>query len=144
MAVFFVKYLYLLGFIIVLSHYLKMFRNTANFYFTTSGSRRPQPTAQPKPKPPPVPEPEPEEPTEDPDPPTNPRDEQCSRDLVFDAATSIRGDLYFFKNGYIFHLCTSVVISFLCGTQAHIVSLMDLIQSPFKSVFFVLFCFCYS
>ncbi|XP_054649944.1 transforming growth factor beta regulator 1 [Dunckerocampus dactyliophorus] len=63
------------------------------------GSRTSEPTQAPKPNPPP--EPEPEEPTEDPtDPLPNPRDEQCSRDLVFDAATSIRGDLYFFKNGY--------------------------------------------
>ncbi|XP_070761390.1 transforming growth factor beta regulator 1 isoform X1 [Enoplosus armatus] len=63
------------------------------------GSRTPVPTT-PKPKPPPGPEPE--EPTEDPnpDPLPNPRDEQCSRELVFDAATSVRGDLYFFKNGY--------------------------------------------
>uniref|UniRef100_A0A665UQJ8 Peptidase metallopeptidase domain-containing protein n=1 Tax=Echeneis naucrates TaxID=173247 RepID=A0A665UQJ8_ECHNA len=38
----------------------------------------------------------PEDPTEAP----NPRDERCSRGLVFDAATSIRGDLFFFKNGY--------------------------------------------
>uniref|UniRef100_A0A667X710 Peptidase metallopeptidase domain-containing protein n=1 Tax=Myripristis murdjan TaxID=586833 RepID=A0A667X710_9TELE len=100
-------------------------------YVNTNGYKLPDddrrgPTAQPKPKPPPVPEPEPEEPTEDPDPPTNPRDEQCSRDLVFDAATSVRGDLYFFKSGYIFHLCASVVISFICGTQAHIVSLICL------------------
>nr|XP_057936493.1 transforming growth factor beta regulator 1 [Doryrhamphus excisus] len=63
------------------------------------GSRTPEPTEASKPNPPP--QPEPEEPTEDPtDPLPNPRDEQCSRDLVFDAATSIRGDLYFFKNGY--------------------------------------------
>uniref|UniRef100_A0A667WQY1 Peptidase metallopeptidase domain-containing protein n=1 Tax=Myripristis murdjan TaxID=586833 RepID=A0A667WQY1_9TELE len=52
-------------------------------------------------------EPEPEEPTEDPDPPTNPRDEQCSRDLVFDAATSVRGDLYFFKSGYYWRKSTN-------------------------------------
>ncbi|CAJ1065837.1 collagenase 3-like [Xyrichtys novacula] len=68
------------------------------------GSRRPEPTTAPKPKPPPQPEPEPEpeDPTEDPnpDPLPNPGDEQCSRQLVFDAATSIRGDLFFFKNGY--------------------------------------------
>lgn len=65
------------------------------------GSRTTQPTTAPKPKPPPVPEPEPEpepEPTEDPN-VDNPGDEQCSRSLVFDAATSIRGDLYFFKTG---------------------------------------------
>ena len=71
-----------------------------------SGSRTPVPTTAPKPKPPPGPDPgpEPEEPTEDPeDPLPNPRDEQCSRELVFDAATSIRGDLFFFKNGYIFY-----------------------------------------
>ncbi|XP_056138818.1 matrix metallopeptidase 30 [Lampris incognitus] len=70
------------------------------------GVRRAKPTTEPELTPPPVPEPEPEpeEPTEDPDPKPdprpNPRDEQCNRDLVFDAATSIRGDLYFFKNGY--------------------------------------------
>ncbi|XP_077397868.1 uncharacterized protein LOC144033558 [Festucalex cinctus] len=63
------------------------------------GSRTQEPTKAPKPNPPP--QPEPEDPTEDPeDPLPNPRDEQCSTDLVFDAATSIRGDLYFFKNGY--------------------------------------------
>lgn len=56
-----------------------------------SGSRTSVPTTAPEP-----PSPEPEDPTEDP----NPGDEQCSRDLVFDAATSIRGDLYFFKDGY--------------------------------------------
>ncbi|GAA6218316.1 collagenase 3-like [Lates japonicus] len=73
------------------------------------GSRTPAPTTQPKPKPTPVPEPEPEpeEPTEKPDPLPNPRDEQCSRALVFDAATSIRGDLYFFKNGYYWRKSTT-------------------------------------
>ncbi|XP_068172621.1 transforming growth factor beta regulator 1 [Antennarius striatus] len=62
------------------------------------GSRTPVPTTKPDPNP----EPEPDEPTEDPntDPLPNPGNEQCSRDLVFDAATSLRGDLYFFKNGY--------------------------------------------
>lgn len=70
------------------------------------GSRTPKPTTGPKPKPPPGPDPgpEPEDPTEDPDPLPNPRDEQCSRELVFDAATSIRGDLYFFKNGYVLNM----------------------------------------
>lgn len=68
-----------------------------------SGSRTSKPTPAPKPKP--DPEPEPEEPTEDPNSELpNPRKDQCSRNLVFDAATSIRGDLYFFKNGY--SLCT--------------------------------------
>ncbi|XP_028320500.1 collagenase 3-like [Gouania willdenowi] len=60
------------------------------------GSRTPDPKPQPPPTP--EPEPEPEDPTEDPV--TNPQDEQCSRSLVFDAATSMRGDLYFFKDGY--------------------------------------------
>ncbi|XP_042343228.1 collagenase 3-like [Plectropomus leopardus] len=59
------------------------------------GSRTPVPTTAPTSNPDPE---EPEEPTEDPV--TNPRDEQCSRDLVFDAATAIRRELYFFKNGY--------------------------------------------
>ncbi|KAM7413464.1 hypothetical protein PAMA_020722 [Pampus argenteus] len=77
-------------------------------YVNTNGYRLPdddkrsrtvQPP-EPKPKPPPTPEPEPEPEPEDPDPLPSPRDEQCSRDLVFDAATSIKGDLFFFKNGY--------------------------------------------
>ncbi|XP_040902133.1 collagenase 3-like [Toxotes jaculatrix] len=69
------------------------------------GSRTPVPTREPNPRPPPrpEPEPEPEEPTEKPD----PRNEQCSRGLVFDAATSIRGDLFFFKNGYYWRKSTS-------------------------------------
>ncbi|XP_041660348.1 collagenase 3-like [Cheilinus undulatus] len=45
-----------------------------------------------------VPTPKPERPTEDPFP--SPEDEQCNRTLVFDAATSFREDLFFFKNGY--------------------------------------------
>ncbi|CAL8360892.1 unnamed protein product [Merluccius merluccius] len=59
-------------------------------------------SSKPKPNPPPVPEPEPEpeEPTENPDTAINPSGDKCSRDLVFDAATSIRSDLYFFKSGY--------------------------------------------
>uniref|UniRef100_A0A671VBV8 Peptidase metallopeptidase domain-containing protein n=1 Tax=Sparus aurata TaxID=8175 RepID=A0A671VBV8_SPAAU len=64
------------------------------------GSRQPVPTTKPKPPPQPEPEPEPEDPTEDPNIGPSPKDEQCSRSLVFDAATSIGGDLYFFKNGY--------------------------------------------
>ncbi|KAK5904452.1 hypothetical protein CesoFtcFv8_006015 [Champsocephalus esox] len=75
------------------------------------GSRKPVPTTAPKPKPPPGPDPgpEPEEPTEDPeDPLPNPRDEQCSRELVFDAATSMRGDLFFFKNGYYWRKSTTI------------------------------------
>uniref|UniRef100_A0A665UQP8 Peptidase metallopeptidase domain-containing protein n=1 Tax=Echeneis naucrates TaxID=173247 RepID=A0A665UQP8_ECHNA len=52
------------------------------------------------------PEPEPEDPTEAP----NPRDERCSRGLVFDAATSIRGDLFFFKNGYLLKISSCVFI----------------------------------
>ncbi|XP_053332063.1 matrix metallopeptidase 30 [Clarias gariepinus] len=45
---------------------------------------------QPEPTPPPQPFPQPKQP-----PP-----EACTRDLVFDAATSIRNELYFFKNEY--------------------------------------------
>ncbi|KAM6946327.1 uncharacterized protein FYW47_017431 [Aplochiton taeniatus] len=74
------------------------------------GSRTPDPpTAKPQPNPPPAPEPEEPEPTEtpEPDPQPNPGDEQCSRDLMFDAATSIRGDLYFFKNGYYWRKSTT-------------------------------------
>ncbi|XP_061137716.1 transforming growth factor beta regulator 1 [Syngnathus typhle] len=63
------------------------------------GSRTQEPTKVPEPVQ--RSEPEPEDPTEDPqDPLPNPRDEQCNPDLVFDATTSIRGDFYFFKNGY--------------------------------------------
>ncbi|CAL9684292.1 unnamed protein product [Knipowitschia caucasica] len=58
-------------------------------------------TAGPKPKPPPAPAPQPNpEETEDPNPLPNPGADQCSPSLVFDAVTSIRGDFYFFKNGY--------------------------------------------
>uniref|UniRef100_A0A8C2ZKP9 Peptidase metallopeptidase domain-containing protein n=1 Tax=Cyclopterus lumpus TaxID=8103 RepID=A0A8C2ZKP9_CYCLU len=75
------------------------------------GSRTTVPTTAPKPEPPPGPDPgpEPEEPTEDPnpDPLPNPRGEQCSRGLVFDAATSIRRDLFFFKNGYYWRKSTT-------------------------------------
>uniref|UniRef100_A0A8C9SHR1 Matrix metallopeptidase 30 n=2 Tax=Scleropages formosus TaxID=113540 RepID=A0A8C9SHR1_SCLFO len=49
------------------------------------------PTVNPRPKPNPKP---------NPDPQPNPESERCSRDLVFDAVTSIRRELYFFKNGY--------------------------------------------
>ncbi|CAB1348043.1 unnamed protein product [Coregonus sp. 'balchen'] len=43
-----------------------------------------------------------------PDPRPNPKDKKCNRDLVFDAASSIRGDLYFFKNGYYWRKSTAV------------------------------------
>lgn len=76
-------------------------------FLNLSGSRTSEPTPTPKPNPDPVeepgpePTPEPEDPTRDPNKEMpNPRREQCSRELVLDAATSIRGDLYFFKNGY--------------------------------------------
>ncbi|KAG7516007.1 macrophage metalloelastase-like [Solea senegalensis] len=52
-----------------------------------------QPTKRPEPKPEPEPDPEP---TPDPE----PLPDRCSRDLVFDAATSIGRGLYFFKDGY--------------------------------------------
>ncbi|XP_073730575.1 stromelysin-1-like [Misgurnus anguillicaudatus] len=38
--------------------------------------------------------------TDKPKPKPEPKPEPCNPDLVFDAATSIWGDLYFFKNGY--------------------------------------------
>ncbi|KAL4657327.1 collagenase 3-like [Arapaima gigas] len=57
------------------------------------GVRTPTVNPDPKPKPnPPKPGPQPE-------PTPNPKSERCSRDLVFDAVTSIRRELYFFKNG---------------------------------------------
>ncbi|MCJ8742227.1 hypothetical protein PDJAM_G00079630 [Pangasius djambal] len=51
---------------------------------------RQSPNPQPQPKPQPQPNPQPGA-----NPPA-----RCNRDLVFDAATSIRGELYFFKNDY--------------------------------------------
>uniref|UniRef100_A0A8C7RMX7 Peptidase metallopeptidase domain-containing protein n=1 Tax=Oncorhynchus mykiss TaxID=8022 RepID=A0A8C7RMX7_ONCMY len=64
----------------------------------------------PKPEPKPGPEPEPKEPTENPKPDSRPnsKDEQCNRDLVFEAVSSIRGELYFFKNGYFWLKSTAV------------------------------------
>lgn len=53
---------------------------------TSGGGSKPKPDPRPKPKPRPDPRP---------NPPT-----RCNRDLVFDAATAIRNELYFFKNGY--------------------------------------------
>ncbi|XP_030647963.1 matrix metallopeptidase 30 [Chanos chanos] len=53
----------------------------------------PDPVPKPDPRPEPKPEPRP-------DPKPGPPPERCNRDLVFDAATSIRGELYFFKKGY--------------------------------------------
>ncbi|CDQ62664.1 unnamed protein product [Oncorhynchus mykiss] len=38
----------------------------------------------------------------------NSKDEQCNRDLVFEAVSSIRGELYFFKNGYFWLKSTAV------------------------------------
>ncbi|XP_071754407.2 matrix metallopeptidase 30 [Centroberyx gerrardi] len=58
---------------------------------TTKPAPKPQPAPKPKPQPRPEPEPEPT--------PELPP-ERCSRYLVFDAATSMQNDLYFFKNGY--------------------------------------------
>ncbi|XP_017344511.2 matrix metallopeptidase 30 [Ictalurus punctatus] len=53
------------------------------------GARKsPNPQPQPKPQPQPNPQPGAQPPA------------PCNRDLVFDAATSIRGELYFFKNNY--------------------------------------------
>ncbi|XP_034539888.1 matrix metallopeptidase 30 [Notolabrus celidotus] len=56
---------------------------------------KPQPTQKPVPKPQPKPEPEP-----DPEPTSEPPPDRCSRYLIFDAATTINGTLYFFKDGH--------------------------------------------
>ncbi|XP_040906699.1 matrix metallopeptidase 30 [Toxotes jaculatrix] len=56
---------------------------------TTETDPNPQPTEKPVPKPQPVPEPHPE-----------PTPDRCSRNLIFDAATSIQSNLYFFKDGF--------------------------------------------
>ncbi|XP_040006082.1 matrix metallopeptidase 30 [Xiphias gladius] len=56
---------------------------------TTEPHPNPQPTKKPVPKPQPRPEPDPE-----------PTPDRCSRNLIFDAATSIQRNLYFFKDGY--------------------------------------------
>ncbi|XP_070838812.1 matrix metallopeptidase 30 [Chaetodon trifascialis] len=57
-----------------------------------------QPTAKPDPDAQPGPEPEP---TSEPPP------DRCSRDLIFDAATSIQGNLYFFKAGHFWRRSSS-------------------------------------
>ncbi|XP_071241590.1 uncharacterized protein [Salvelinus alpinus] len=64
---------------------------------TTPG--QPEPT-RPKPKPKPKPEPKPDpKPKPRPEPRPNPP-ERCNRNLVFDAASTIQSELYFFKDGY--------------------------------------------
>ncbi|CAJ1064569.1 matrix metallopeptidase 30 [Xyrichtys novacula] len=55
----------------------------------------PQPTKKPVPKPVPEPEPEP-----DPEPTSEPPPDRCNRYLIFDAATTIDGNLHFFKDGH--------------------------------------------
>lgn len=60
---------------------------------TTKPDPNPQPTIKPVPKPQPRPEP-------DPEPTSKPPPDRCSRDLIFDAATSIQSNLYFFKDGH--------------------------------------------
>ncbi|CAG6006253.1 unnamed protein product [Menidia menidia] len=62
------------------------------------GSRTSTPTVRPRFQWPFVPEPRPD--PVDPTPMPSPRDQQCSFDLAIDAAVSIWGDLFFFKNGY--------------------------------------------
>ncbi|XP_070772985.1 matrix metallopeptidase 30 [Enoplosus armatus] len=52
-----------------------------------------QPTTKPDPNPQPRPEPDPETTSE-------PPPERCSRNLIFDAVTSIQRNLYFFKDGH--------------------------------------------
>ncbi|XP_056592049.1 matrix metallopeptidase 30 [Triplophysa dalaica] len=64
---------------------------------TVEPAPKPKPKPKPEPKPKPKPEPKPE-PKPKPVPSVAP--EPCKRDLVFDAATSIGGELFFFKNGY--------------------------------------------
>ncbi|KAM9780876.1 matrix metalloproteinase-20-like [Syngnathus typhle] len=59
-----------------------------------------KPTSNPEPKPQPEPEPVPtQEPEQEPD--------RCSRDLMFDAATSIQGHLYFFKGTHFWKRSTN-------------------------------------
>ncbi|KAM6970469.1 matrix metallopeptidase 30 [Aplochiton taeniatus] len=69
-------------------------RGVQALYGVRNTGGRPDPKPQPKPDPKPQPKPEPR-PEPRPEPPT-----RCDRDLVFDAATSIQNELYFFKNGY--------------------------------------------
>ncbi|XP_044078702.1 matrix metallopeptidase 30 [Siniperca chuatsi] len=59
-----------------------------------------QPTTEPDPKPQPRPEP-------DPEPTSEPAPDRCSRNLIFDAATSIQSSLYFFKDGYFWQRSSS-------------------------------------
>lgn len=56
---------------------------------------KPDPNAQPTKQPGPQPRPEP-----DPEPTSEPPPDRCSSNLIFDAATSIQSNLYFFKDGH--------------------------------------------
>ncbi|KAM3601372.1 uncharacterized protein V6R79_011661 [Siganus canaliculatus] len=66
---------------------------------STSGQPSPEPGPKPLPTRIPVTKPQPGPDPED-EPPTEPPPDRCSANLMFDAATRIKGSLYFFKNGY--------------------------------------------
>ncbi|KAM4545909.1 uncharacterized protein PAE49_018371 [Odontesthes bonariensis] len=67
-------------------------------YGVRATSDQPDPNPQPTKKPLSKPEPEPT---------SEPAPERCNRNLVFDAATSIRRKLYFFKDGYFWRRSSS-------------------------------------
>nr|XP_023700744.1 collagenase 3-like [Paramormyrops kingsleyae] len=86
------------------------------------GVRKPPGKPNPKPEPKPKPKPEPE---------------RCRRDLVFDAATSIRNELYFFKGGYYWKktsLSSSIPIALIRNTWPSISSVDAAYENTDKDV----------
>lgn len=79
----------------VLLYYVLFYFHTATFFGMKFPGVRRDCSTEPKPFPSPYRELAPES-----VPVANPQEERCNQNLVFDAATSMHGDLYFFKNGW--------------------------------------------
>ncbi|XP_041662211.1 collagenase 3-like [Cheilinus undulatus] len=68
----------------------------------------------------------------------SPEDEQCNRTLVFDAATSFRGDLVFFKNGYYWRKCSKDIYFTNVNTKWSEIYIVDAAyEVPHKNVVYL-------